>query len=414
MIGFFEKPITMKITGFFLLQLICMQLCAQPQPAPKNVFIITTDGLRWQEVFNGADKSVITDTEFVKDTALTKEMYWAESPQERRKKLMPFFWSTIAAKGQLHGNRSYNNKVDVSNPYKISYPGYNEILTGFADPFVITNKPNKNKNENLLEFLNKKQAYHNSVVAFSSWNVFPYILNEERSQVPVNSGYELLKEEGPVFEKINEVQDSITIKEGTRYDLLTFLHAKEYIQKNHPKVMMLGLGETDEFGHKGQYDNYLQQANNVDKMIAELWYFVQTDPFYKNNTIFIITTDHGRGSKPSKWHSHSMLLKGSGETWLAMIGPGINALGEMTANTQIWQKQIAATVAELLNQEFVANHPVAAAFTIPVHANERQMNIASLGLSFDILYSSEGIMGIIIFLLMIKLFRQKKKLVLQQ
>ncbi|MBC7933935.1 MAG: alkaline phosphatase family protein [Rhizobacter sp.] len=404
----------MKITAFVLLQFFCIQLSAQQPLTPKNVFIITTDGLRWQEVFNGADARVITDTEFVKDTSLTKEMYWAESPEERRKKLMPFFWSTIAAKGQLHGNRGYKNKVNVSNPYKISYPGYNEILTGYADPFVITNKPNKNKNENLLEFLNKKETYRNSVVAFSSWNIFPYILNEERSRIPVNSGYELMKEEGPVFDRINKVQDSVTVKEETRYDLLTFLNAKQYIQKNHPKVMMLGLGETDEFGHKGEYDSYLQQANNVDKMIAELWYFVQTDPFYKNNTIFIITTDHGRGSKPSKWYSHNMLVKGASETWLAMIGPGINPLGEMKANTQIWQKQIAATVAELLDEEFKANHPVAAAFTLPVHANERQMNIAALGLSFDLFYSSEGIMGIIIFFLLVKLFRRKRSLTLQQ
>ncbi|RYD75088.1 MAG: phosphoglyceromutase, partial [Sphingobacteriales bacterium] len=103
----------MKILLIVLLQIICVQLSAQQSSYPKNVFIITTDGLRWQEVFGGADKDIISDTEFVKDTALTKEMYWAESPEERRKKLMPFFWSTIAGKGQLHGNRQYKNKVNV-------------------------------------------------------------------------------------------------------------------------------------------------------------------------------------------------------------------------------------------------------------------------------------------------------------
>ncbi|RYD80305.1 MAG: hypothetical protein EOP53_08265 [Sphingobacteriales bacterium] len=296
----------------------------------------------------------------------------------------------------------------------MSYPGYNEILTGYADPFVITNKPNQNKNENLLEFLNKQPTYQNSVVAFSSWNIFPYILNEERSNIPVNSGYELTKEEDPVFEIINKVQDSVNMKADTRYDLLTFLHAKEHIQKYHPKVMMLGLGETDEFGHRGEYDNYLQQANNVDKIIAELWYYVQTDPFYKNNTIFIITTDHGRGSRPSKWHSHSMLVKGASETWLAMIGPGIKAIGEMKSNTQIYQKQIAATVAAMVGENFEANHPIATAFKIPDHAQEQQMNIAALGISFDSLLTTEGIMLMIIIFLVTKLFKKKKGLKPQQ
>ena len=404
----------MKIIFFVTLYFFGTVSFAQKNTSAKNIFIITTDGLRWQEVFNGADEKIISNNEFVKDTALSKEMYWGESPEERRKKLMPFFWSTIASKGQLHGNRAYQNKVDVSNIYKISYPGYNEILTGYADPFLAKNKPVNNKNENLLEFLNKQEEYRNAVVAFSSWNVFPYILNRDRSNIPVNSGYELMKEDGPGYDLINQVQDSVQLKEGTRYDQLTFLHAKQYIQKNHPKVMLLGLGETDEFGHKGQYDNYLQQANNVDKMIAELWYMVQTDPFYKNNTIFIITTDHGRGSKPSKWHSHSFLVKGASETWLAMLGPGVKALGEMKAHTQIYQKQIAATAAALVEKRFEANHPVAAAFKMPGNVYEQQMNIAALGISFDFLLSSEGIMLSIIILLSVKLFRRKRKIKLQQ
>jgi len=60
-------------------------------------------------------------------------------------------------------------------------------------------------------------------------------------------------------------------------------------------MVFLGLGETDEFAHQGRYDQYLQKAHQFDQMIAELWYFVQTDPFYKDNTIFLITTDHGGG-----------------------------------------------------------------------------------------------------------------------
>ena len=395
----------MKFLFAILLQCSFIQLQAQ---SPRNIFIITTDGMRWQEVFTGADEKIINNPAFVKDTSLTKEMYWSATPDERRKKLMPFLWSTIAARGQLHGNRMLGNKVNVSNPYKISYPGYNEILTGYADPFVVTNKPQQNKNENLLEFLNKQAAYRNSVAAFCSWNVFPYILNEERSSIPVNSGYELMEEGPEATSIINQVQEDVLVKEGTRYDQLTFLQAKQYVATNHPRVMLLGLGETDEFGHKGEYDNYLQQANNVDKMIAELWYMVQTDPFYKNNTIFFITTDHGRGSRPAKWYSHSMLTRGSGDTWLAMIGPGIEATGEMKSNSQIWQKQIAATIACLLNQKFEANHPVAQAFSLPKNNQEQQWNLAALGWSFDSLLTSEGLLLSIICMLTIKLLRRRR------
>src|SRR5271154_2461065 len=110
---------------------------AQTPPKTKNVFIITTDGFRWQEVFNGADSAIVNDPEFVQDTSVIKELHWDENREERRKKLMPFFWSGIGKKGQLYGNRSLNNDVNVKNIFKISDPGHNEILTGYADPLFI-------------------------------------------------------------------------------------------------------------------------------------------------------------------------------------------------------------------------------------------------------------------------------------
>ena len=41
----------------------------------------------------------------------------------------------------------------------------------------------------MLEYLNSRSAFRGKVVAFTSWDVFPFILNEERSGLLVNSGY---------------------------------------------------------------------------------------------------------------------------------------------------------------------------------------------------------------------------------
>lgn len=398
----------------FISCMLASIFCSSQPATPVNIFIISTDGLRWQEVFRGAAEELLTDVRFVKDTALSREMFWEETLIARRKKLMPFLWSVVEKGGQLHGNRDVKNKVNVSNLYKVSYPGYNEILTGYADPLLMSNKPRNNPNDNLLEFLNNKPAYHNKVVAFSSWNVFPYILNEQRSGFPVNSGYNRMSEKDAAVNMINKVQDSVLTKEATRYDQLTFLQARQYLGQFHPKVLMLSLGETDESAHQKQYDKYLQQAKNFDNMLAELWYMVQTDPFYKDNTLFVITTDHGRGSKPSKWYSHSMLVEGSSETWLALLGPGINPVGEMKSNTQIWQKQIAATVAGLAGQNFEANHPVAAAFQLPVSVYTKQHEIATMSFP-TLLLSSPGALFILSLLLIsMRILLQKRNSHLQQ
>lgn len=112
-------------------------------------------------------------------------------------------------------------------------------------------------------------------------------------------------------------------------------------------------------------NSQLQKAAAFDKMIADLWYYIQTDPFYKNNTTLLITTDHGRGKKGNAGKGHGFWVKGSGEAWLAMLGQGILPEGEINQPQQIWQKQVAATIAFLVGEQFVGSHPTAKPITIP-------------------------------------------------
>lgn len=320
-----------------------------PVAPAENLIVITLDGFRWQEIFTGADPDLINDTTYTPDPETMKMMYWSDKSNERRRLLMPFFWSIIANKGQLYGNRDLGNKLNTANIYSFSYPGYNELLTGNTDLLVSSNKKVKNKNVTVLEELNQHPAYKGKVVAFTSWDVFPFILNEERSGIMVNSGYNnLVYHDSEEQEMINRTQEEgVKEKGGTRYDELTFLNAKEYLKNSRPKVVFLGLGETDEFAHDGRYDLYLEQANKIDRMIAELWHWIQSTPGYKDNTNILITTDHGRGSRASKWTSHSSFIKGSSQTWMALLGPGVKPLGEVDEKQQMYQQEIAGLIGRL-------------------------------------------------------------------
>jgi len=375
-LGNFGKPIKMKhFLLLFLLTLLTLSRTGAQTPAAtdpsatqqnrttspsaptRHLFVITIDGFRWQEIFSGADAGLIGNEEYVKDTALTRQLYWDTTPELRRRRLMPFFWNTIAAKGQLYGNRRFDNRVNVKNFLKISYPGYNEIFTGHTDAVISPNLPINNKNVNVLEYLNATRAYQGKVAVFTSWNVFPYILNKTRSRLPINSGYDPLNEENDgTASLIDSVQRSMPASK-TRYDLLTYLSAREYIDRHHPSVVYLGLGETDECAHEGRYDLYLQHASHIDQMIAELWYTIQTDPYYKDSTTLLITTDHGRGWKPGKWTTHGFWAQGSGDIWLAVMGPDILPEGELKTRGQVYQKQLAATIARLLGNPSGAGHP---------------------------------------------------------
>jgi len=323
-----------------------------PADTTGNVFIITVDGLRWQELFNGAEGSLINDEKFTADTAMANMMYWSDDANDRRQKLMPFMWSVAAKKGQLYGNRDFENNVNVANIYAVSYPGYNEMFTGTTDITIANNSKVNNPNTNVFEYLESKEAYKGKIGIFTSWDVLSFALNEKRSGIEMNCGYENIDQaDSSCMAAFNKVQDDMDYKPGTRQDMLTYIAAKEYLQKKKPKILYLGLGETDEYAHAKDYATYLQKANETDHIIAELWHWAQSTPGYKNNTTFVITTDHGRGQH-NKWTSHGPFIKGSSQAWLVLLGKYIEPRGEVKNPGQLYQKQIAQTIAGLMGEQF--------------------------------------------------------------
>ena len=87
----------------------------------RYVSLITFDGLRWQEVFTGADTTLISDEAYVDEQDALKSRFWAEDPNDRRMRLMPFFWTVLAKEGRLYGNRQYGSHVNVTNNRRFSY-----------------------------------------------------------------------------------------------------------------------------------------------------------------------------------------------------------------------------------------------------------------------------------------------------
>lgn len=335
----------------------------------ENIIIITTDGFRWQEIFKGMDPEIANDKKFNQgDSAYIYKKYWSTNLKERREKLMPFLWSVIASKGQIYGNRDYANKVDNANPYWFSYPGYNEIMTGYADTLINSNDYKANPNVTVLEFLNRQPKIKGKVAAFGAWEAFDRILNEERCGFPVISAFDKIGEKNPTEkQKLLNAMLSDSYKpfhEGECLDVFTHYEAIEELKNKKPKVLFIGYGETDEWAHEGHYSSYLDAAHQVDAWIKQIWDFVQNDEQYKNKTTIFISTDHGRGDKiKSEWRNHNQDTKDSHEIWFAALGPEIIAKGEMKSEGQIYQKQFAQTLAKLMGYTFEANHPIAKEIT---------------------------------------------------
>src|ERR1700761_3210998 len=158
----------------------------------NNIVIVTLDGLRWQEVFRGADSALI-NSKYTDDKPTVEKQFWTKDAGERRKMLFPFLWSTVVRTGELCGNRDAGNHDEVANRYFFSYPGYSELFSGYADPRMNTNNAISNPNSNVFEFLNKQKGLENKVAVFASWERFTQILMPQRSGLMVNAGYMDLK-----------------------------------------------------------------------------------------------------------------------------------------------------------------------------------------------------------------------------
>ncbi|HRE80778.1 MAG TPA: alkaline phosphatase family protein [Opitutaceae bacterium] len=334
-----------------------VSVVAQPNQT-RNVVLITIDGLRWQEVFRGADAALF-DKEFggvpSNQQIALREDFWAETADERRKKLMPFFWGEIATRGQLFGNRDVGSVVSVRNDRWISYPGYNEILTGRVDPRVSSNVPLPNPNVTVLEWLNGLPEFSGKVAACAEWRVFTAILNVGRSRLPVwvTRQHSPASTATPRLLEIEKWMENIPpIAPDEHFD--AFVHEATLDTFNHrqPRVFLYALGEPDAWAHGRRYDRYLYSIQRCDRFIRELWEKLQALDQYRGSTTFLITTDHGRGVTPDDWAHHGQKIPFSQETWLAALGPDTPALGERGNFPEIYQAQVASTLVAFLGLDF--------------------------------------------------------------
>jgi hypothetical protein len=330
----------------------------------QNVVLVTTDGLRWQEVFRGADESLLNkENGGVPDPEALRREFWRETPEARREALMPFLWSTVAREGQILGNRDKKSLAHVTNGKNFSYPGYNEMFTGWPDERIDSNAKRPNPNVTVLEWLERKPAFRGKVVAVGSWDCYPFILNVERSGLAVNAGWEPIKRSSLSASEaeLNRVMSrAVRQWPDSRNDVYTLQVALEYLRRDTPRVLYIGLDDTDEYAHGGRYDHYLRAAHEADADLKTLWSELQAHPQYRGRTSLIVTTDHGRGDPPRGWRNHGANVKGSEAIWIAAMGPDTPALGARSDTKTVTQGQVAATLAALVGQDYNAETPRAA------------------------------------------------------
>jgi len=324
--------------GIVVLAGLAAAALAQAQDArPARVVLVTIDGLRWEEVFRGAEADLVTDPEL-------RAAYAGNAAA-----LTPFLNSFVQS-GALIGNRDAGSCARVANDYWFSYPGYAEMLSGRPNPAIRSNKARPNDDVTVLERLAQRPDFAGQVQVFAEWNAMPAILNTARSGLPVFIP--------PDYDAAHDPQVIAAVAPALA---------------SLPRVLWVALGDTDNRAHEGDYDAYLRAAVAADAMLRDLWAAIEADPRAAGVTTMIVTADHGRGaSAGGRWRGHGsghwrgivvpgLRHKGSDAIFIAARGPGIGATNAYGGESCATLGQVAPTLLQSVGLLAEAGQPDMAA-----------------------------------------------------
>ena len=325
----------------------------------RNLILVTLDGVRTQEIFGGMDPVLANAPEAesgIYDADVTRKRYWRETPEARREALMPFFWQTLAPAGMVLGNQARGSKVTVRNDQWFSYPGYSEILIGEAQPEIKSNDFVRYPHRTVLEHIRETLGLdHVKVAQLGSWDGFKYAASSKDGAFFMNGAREPLPPglSTPEIDLLVDLrEDVMQLWEESSNDVLTFRIALAYLKKHKPRVMWLGLGQSDDWAHARRYDLVLDYLKLTDSELAELWHTLQSMDEYRGRTTLIVTVDHGRGRTPADWAEHGAGIQGSQDIWVAIIGPDTPAIGEAKDFPEVTQSDLAATMLQYLGLDW--------------------------------------------------------------
>jgi len=346
--------------------LVSATMASAQAPRARNVVLVTLDGARWQEIFTGLNESLLRATT-AKETDITTlpvyKQFSGPGPRERRERLMPFLWGTLAVnQGFIAGNRTNGSLVSVTNRHWFSYPGYSEILTGQAhDAEIKSNDAIRNPFPSVFQFVQRRLMLQPAQIAtFASWGVFNEIVESERGATTVNAGQAAYESSSPQIQALSALQrETPTAWGNTRRDAYTFHFAMDYLKRVHPRLLYIAFDETDDWAHEGHYDLVLEMLHQTDGYLKELWDALQADPQYRGTTTLIVTTDHGRGRTADDWRRHGKEVQGADEIWMAIASPDGARRGEWRDHPPLFQNQIAATIAATFGLKYGEQNPQA-------------------------------------------------------
>lgn len=108
-------------------------------------------------------------------------------------------------------------------------------------------------------------------------------------------------------------------------DELSLYIAKRLMREEAPSLLWITMHDID-VAHSGAYSLYIDGIRRTDRLCAELWKTIQTEPEYAGNTTMFILPDFGRDSDfdagGNGFQHHRTGDPASRTTWMMALGAG--------------------------------------------------------------------------------------------
>jgi arylsulfatase A-like enzyme len=273
------------------------EIASNKKSQAEYLFIIVVNGVRYDDAF-GNKNHLYTDN----------------------------IWSKLRPLGTIC-TKFYNRELTYPIPAQMS------LLTGmwhiFENPVSETIRPAV---PTLFEYWNKKASGNSAYFASSK---------EKLKILSHSDNKEYGKTYAPVFETNVFTSIDTSFKEGETEVIENAIYEKAaaYIFKNHPSFVYLNLGSgrgddaysypheckakdaKDSCGGAEMLNAYYESIILLDAIVYDLWDQVQRDTTYKNKSVFIVLSDHGRHT--NDFHGYGDNCRGCQQLNFLAIGPGI-------------------------------------------------------------------------------------------
>ncbi|MBE7440405.1 MAG: hypothetical protein HS115_18290 [Spirochaetales bacterium] len=290
----FQKILRVLFLYFSVSGLAVFALPPQEEPGLLRVVLIVLDGVRTEEFFGGTDPDLAREHGVLPRT---------------RESIFPFLWQEMAPRSSvLSGNiHARERACYVSNKQRISLPSYADLLAGFRQSNVVSNRfRGKVKNATIIDRLLEESLLPHEVAVFASWKHIEHITSKSHNNFHL--------ETGPL------AGGSSVPWANARADRDLFLTVINYVRTHSPlRFLFIALNDADEWAHLNRYDRYLEAMSEQDEYIRQIVYTLEGHPAYQGNTLYLITTDHGRG-RGKAWMHHGQ-YEGSQYIWALVDAP---------------------------------------------------------------------------------------------